>query len=165
MGWDPPGSTGSLLARSQYAPASVDTAALVAAATGLTALNFTTGGNVPSVTFTPPPSGDVVVRVRAFVKGGAAAATSVVFGVVSSTASPGSVVGVTGLVFLTPTATAGDNGVLCELAQLITGLSGSQTWYFAAMYSGTQPSVLAQGSTSQTAVPTGAPALIEVYAA
>lgn len=161
------GTPGSIVARSIYAPSTADTATIKVSTTGLTALDFSTGGYVPTVTFNAPASGTIKVRQVAFVKGGAAAGTSVVFGITSSTASPGTVVGVLGLVGLTPTGTAGDNGQSCEMEQIITGLTPgtAYTYYFAAMYSGTAPSVIAQGTTSQTTVPTGAPCLFEVLAA
>lgn len=154
---------GTLLARAQYAPSSAGSYTLVVSTTGLTALDTT---NL-NVVFTAPPSGAVRVRLQGFVQGGAAAGTKTVFGVVSTTSSPGTVVGVTGLVNLTPTATAADDGQLCVMDQVITGLTpgSSYTWYFAAMYSGTQTKVIPQGVTANNTVPTGAPALIEVFAA
>ena len=156
------------LARTQYAPSSVDTSACVVSSTGLTSVYFTTGHD-QAVTFTAPPSGNVLFTMQAFVQGGAAAGTSTVFGIVSTThaSSPGTVVGVLGLAELTPTATAADNGQICNMSQLVTGLTAAQsyTWYGAAMYSGTATSILAQGTTSQTTVPTGAPYVIEVFGA
>lgn len=147
----------------QFAPPSVTTYTLVASATGITRLDAT---NLV-VTFTVPASGQVYATLGGFVKGGAAAATSTVFGIVSTTTSPGTVVGVLGLVNLTPTGTAADNGTFCTMTQLVTGLtpSASLTWYFGAMYNGTASSVLAQGTTSQTTVPTGAPAFMEILPA
>ncbi len=155
--------TGGMLARTQYAPATAQTYNLVAAATGLTALDTT---NL-AVTFKAPTSGAVLVRLTAFSQGGAAAGTSIVFGVVSTSSSPGTVVGVTELANLTPTATAADNGEIGVCTQIVSGLTAatSYTWYFAGMYSGTASKVVAHGSTSATAVPTGAPAVIEVWAA
>lgn len=158
---------GALLARSQYAPSSADTVALTVATTGLTALNFTTGGNVPTVTFKVPPSGAVLVRGSVFIEGGAAAGTSVILGLTSTTSAPGTVVGVTGLAGFTPTATAADDGQIYVMTQVITGLTQgtSEVWYLAAMYSGTQPTAHAHGPTAQTTVPTGAPAVLEVWSA
>lgn len=161
-----PTLTGVLLARTQYGPSSVDTAALVVSTTGLTAINYSTGGRV-SCTFVAPASGAVTVNGQVFVQGGAAAGTSVVLGLVSTTTSPGTVVGVTYLGALTPTATAADNGSLVDFNELITGLTPgtSYTWYIAAMYSGTAPTARAQGSTSATAVPTGAPTMLTITSA
>jgi hypothetical protein len=163
-GWqNGPGVPGVLLARAAFAPSTVTTYTLVAVATGLTALDST---NL-KVVFIAPPSGNVMVELQGFCKGGAGAATSVIFGITSTTASPGTVVGVTGLVWLSPTATAADNGTLANMTQLITGLTpgASLTWYFAATDSGTAATILAQGPTVATTVPTGAPAVIAVYAA
>lgn len=158
----------TLLGRTQYAPASVDTSSTVVSSTGLTSVYFTTGHD-QAVTFVAPLSGNVLFRMNAFVKGGAAAASSTVFGIVSTTqaTSPGTVVGVLGLAQLTPTGTAADNGEYVSMVQLITGLTAAQsyTWYGAAMYSGTATTILAQGTTSQTTVPTGAPYVVEVWAA
>ena len=155
--------TGGILARLQYAPASAQTYNLVAAGTGLTAIDTT---NL-AITFKAPTSGNVMVRLTAFSQGGAAAGTSIVFGLTSTTSSPGTVVGVTELANLTPTATAADNGEIGVTTQIITGLTAgtSYTWYFAAMYSGTASKIVAHGSTSATTVPTGAPAVMEVWAA
>ena len=156
------GAPGTLLARTQYAPSSAGSYSMNTS--GFVALDPT---NL-SVTFVAPPSGDVKVRLQAFVKGAAAAAKSTAFAVVSTTASPGTLVGVTGLVDLTPTATAGDNGVICSMDQIITGLSPrtSYTWYFAAMCTATTPpTIIPQGGTANNALPTGAPAVIEVIAA
>jgi hypothetical protein len=159
---------GGMLARVTYAPATVDTATPIVSSTGLTSLNFTTGADQP-FTFIAPASGSVLVNVSCFIKGGAAAASSTVLGLVSTahTTSPGTVVGVAGLASLTPTATAADNGQYCTMKQIITGLTAAQsyTWYPAAMYSGTATSILAQGTTSQTTVPTGAPLVVEVWTA
>jgi hypothetical protein len=154
---------GTLLQRVQFAPSSVTTYTLKASSTGLSALDTT---NL-KVVFTAPSTGAVMVKCQGWVKGGAAAATSVMFGVVSTTGSPGTLVGISGLVSLTPTTTAADNGELGVLSQIITGLTAgaSYTWYFAASYSGTASTVLAQGGTGVTTVPTGAPAVMEVWAA
>jgi len=161
------GVTG-LLARTSYAPATVHTGTIIVSSTGLTAVNFATGGD-QSVTFTAPASGNALVRLSAFVKGGAAAASSTVFGLTSNghASSPGTVVGVTGLALLTPTATAADNGVHCSVPILVTGLTAATayTLYFAASYSGTATTLLAQGPTAATTVPTGAPLVMEVWAA
>lgn len=154
---------GSMLGRTQYAPSTAHTYSPVAAATGLTALDST---NL-AVTFKVPASGSVLVRLTGWVTGPAAAATSTIFGVTSTTASPGTVVGVTALAGVSPTATAADNGDLSVATILVTGLTAtaSLTWYFAASFSGTQSSIVAQGATAATTVPTGAPAVIEVWAA
>ena len=164
------GASGTLLQRVSYAPTSVDTATAVVSTTGLTSVNFTTGADV-GITFTVPLSGKVLFSMKAFIQGPAAAGTSVVFGVVTQThaTSPGALVSgsTTALAFLSPTATAADNGVVAEMTQLITGLTAgaSLTWYGAQMYSGTASSIKAQGSTSATAVPTGSPYILEVIAA
>jgi hypothetical protein len=159
---------GGMLSRTTYAPTTADAATPIVSSTGLTSLNFTTGVDQP-ITFTVPTSGSVLVRMTCFVKGGAAAGTSVVLGITSNahTSSPGTVVGSTGLVYLTPTATAADNGSNVCYAQVVTGLTAATltTWYPAAMYSGTAPSIIAQGPTGQTTVPTGAPFIMEVWAA
>jgi hypothetical protein len=154
---------GTLIARAQYSPAVAGSYTLVVATTGLTALDST---NL-KVTFVAPASGAVKVRLQGFVQGPAAAGTKTIFGIVSTTASPGTVVGVTGLVNLSPTATATYDGVICTMEQTITGLTPgtSYTWYFAGMYSGTASKVIPQGATAQTTVPTGAPASMEVWAA
>lgn len=153
---------GTVLAVAQNAPSTAGSYTLVVSTTGLTALDST---NLKVQGFYPP-SGKVKVRLQGFVQGGAAAGTKTVFGVVSTTSSPGTVVGVTGLVNLTPTATAADDGQICTMEQVITGTPGAAfTFYFAAMYSGTATKVIPQGPTSQTTVPTGAPAIIEVIAA
>jgi hypothetical protein len=159
--------SGTLLGRVQYAPSSVDTCSVVASSTGLTSVYFSTGHD-QALTFHAPASGAVLFKMQAFVKGGAGAATSTVFGIVSTTegTSPGTVVGVLGLAQLTPTATAADNGQLCTMEQIVSVTAGtSYTWYGAAMYSGTATTILAQGTTSQTTVPTGAPYVLEVWAA
>src|SRR5208282_852299 len=95
---------GSLITRTQYAPSTADTSSTVVSSTGLTSVYFSTGHD-QAVTFTAPFSGAVTFRMQAFVKGGAGAATSTVFGIASTTeaTSPGTVVGVLGLVQLTPT--------------------------------------------------------------
>ena len=159
---------GTLLASVAYAPTTVDTCTVVVSSTGLTSVYFSTGHD-QAVTFTAPASGKVLFSMSAFVKGGAAAATSTVFGIVSTTqaTSPGTVVGVLGLASLTPTATAADNGQTCYMQQIVTGLTvgTAYTWYGAAMYSGTGTTILAQGTTSQTTVPTGAPYVVTVEAA
>ena len=158
---------GSLLGYAFYAPSSVDTSTTVASSTGLTSVYFSTGHDQP-VTFVGPQSGKVLFTMTAFVKGGAAAATSTIFGITSQTqaSSPGTVVGVLGLAQLTPTGTAADNGVVCTMAQVVSVTAGtSYTWYGAAMYSGTGTTILAQGTTSQTTVPTGSPYSVTVVAA
>lgn len=156
------GAPGTLLARAIYAPSSAHTYTITASSTGLTALDTT---NL-AVTFIAPPSGNVEVAVEAFWKGGAAAGTSCVLGVVSSTASPGTFVA-SGLAWLTPTATAADNGVQVRHNYLVTGLTpgNAYTYYAAAMYSGTAPSIIAQNPGSSTTLPTGGPAQILVLAA
>ena len=117
---------GGMLARTTYSPTTADPATPIVSSTGLTSLNFTTGVDRP-ITFTVPTSGAVLVRITCFVKGGAAAGTSVVLGLTSNahTSSPGTVVGTTGLVYLTPTATAADNGSLVTYAQVVTGLTAA----------------------------------------
>lgn len=154
---------GTLLARTSWAPSSVSTYTIVAAATGVTALDST---NL-SVTFIGPPSGNVWVRLTAMIKGSAAAGKFVYFAVVSSTGSPGTLVGSVGLVYATPTATALDDVSIVSMEELITVTPGtSYTWYFAASTTtGSTVQVLAQGGTSNTATPTGAPATISVKAA
>jgi hypothetical protein len=155
-------TNGMLLSRAQYAPTTASVIAVMAAATGLTFLN----ANLVT-TFEAPASGNVLVRMSAFCYGGAAASTSVIFGIVSSTASPGTLVGTSGLAWRTPTAIPNADGAYNSMPILVTGLTAgtSYTWYFAASYSGTQPSIIAQGGSTNTTVPTGAPAIIEVYAA
>ena len=159
---------GNILARLSYAPATADTATIVVSSTGLTSINFTTGVD-QGITFTVPASGRVLFTMNAFLKGGAAAGTSTVFGITNQvhTTSPGTVVGLLGLVNLTPTATAADNGQICTMSQVVTGLTAAQslTWYGAAMFSGTATSIIAQGTTSQTTVPTGAPYVLTVESA
>jgi hypothetical protein len=159
-----PGATpGTLITRVQYAPSTAGSYTLNVATTGLKALDTT---NLV-VTFPAPQSGAVLVKLQAWVKGGAGAGASVMFGVVSSTGSPGTLVGVVGIVSLSPTTTAADNGELGIMEQLITGLTPgtSYTWYFAGSYSGTASTVIPQGGAANTTVPTGAPAVMEVWAA
>ena len=158
-------SQGEVLGGSIYAPAVAVPYALVVATTGLTALDTV---NLKA-TFEVPENGIVIPKCQAFIKGGAAAATSVILGVTSTDAthSPGTIVGVTALVALTPTATAADNGQLVALEfPPVSGLTPGEelTWYLAGAYSGTQPSVIAQGGALVTTVPTGAPAVFKVSA-
>lgn len=158
--WTP---AGQLLARTQYAPSAMTTYNVVVATTGVTALDTT---NL-KVTFVAPYSGNVLVRLQALVNGPSAAATATRFAVVSTTGSPGTLVGLVGLVNVSPTSAAGDNDQLCTYDQVITGLTPgtSYIWYFAASYVGTQSHVQAQGGITNTSTPGGAPALIEVFSA
>lgn len=172
----PPGGTGGtggtggvgptgpsvLLACTSYAPSS----ATVYAVPGddLTAIDST---NL-SITFTAPASGAVIVRLQGFVQANiSSAVVNTVFGIVSSTGTPGTLVGVSGLVYVDPSGAVSFIGQLCVMSQLITGLSGRYTWYFAQSNnsSGSPNSVNMQGGTANTTVPTGAPALIEVWSA
>lgn len=159
------GSPGTLLARAQYAPSSAHTYTLVNITTGVTALDST---NLV-VTFIVPPSGAVKVKLQGWYEAGAAAQDKIIFGIVSTTGSPGTLAtsSVTGLAGNSPTATALDNQGLAVMEQLITGLTAgtSYTWYFAAAYGTGAASIIAQGATANTTVPTGAPALMEVTAA
>lgn len=155
---------GTLLARAQSAPSTAGLYTVVVAATGLTALDTT---NLV-VTFIGPPSGAVMVRLQALVKQ-TAAAKSCYFGLVSTTGSPGtlapgSIVGLANVSVATPA----DFGPLTIMDQLITGLTPgtSYTWYFAASCTtATDTTIIPQGSTTNTATPTGAPAMMEVWAA
>ncbi len=157
------GSPGTLLARAQYAPSSVHTYTPVNITTGVTALDST---NLV-VTFIAPPSGAVIVKLQAWCETGAAAADKHIFAVVSSTSSPGTLVGVSGLAANSPTATLADNQVLASMEQLITGLTpgSSYTWYFAAAYVTAAGSIFAQGGSTNTTSVTGGPALMTVIAA
>lgn len=159
----PPTLPGSLLGYTSYAPSSVSTYTLVAIGTGLTALDTT---NL-LVTFTAPPNGNVLVRLSAFAQGGATAADNVLFGVVSSTGSPGTLVGVGGLVFSSPVATAVDDEAAVSTEQIITGLTAgtAYTWYFAGAYVTAAGKVLAQGGSTVTTSATGCPATMSVWAA
>jgi hypothetical protein len=158
------GAPGTLLARAFFAPSSVTTYTIVAAATGVTALDTT---NLV-VTFIAPPSGSVEVEMIGMVEGTTTAGKFVYFAVVSTTSSPGTLVGVVGLVYSTPTTTALDDESTVVMKELITGLTpgNSYTWYFAASTTTASTcKVLAQGGTTNTATPTGAPAAITVRAA
>ena len=158
------GTPGSLLARKQYAPSSATTYTLVSIATGVTALDAT---NL-SVTFVAPPSGDVLVRLTALAQGDNVVGDKVLFAVVSSTSSPGTLVGVVGLVYTSVvTAAATDDEGLVTMEQVITGLSPgtSYTWYFAGAYVTAAGKVIVQGGASNTTTPTGAPAVMSVFAA
>lgn len=155
---------GTLLKRVQYAPSTATTYTVVAVATGLTALDTT---NLV-VTFIAPASGTVRVNLQGLVKG-SVAAKSCAFGLVTTTGSPGTLVSgsVIGLASIS-SATPADYGQSSQVAQIITGLSAgtSYTWYFAASCTtATDTTIVAQGVTAVTTMPTGAPALIEVYAA
>ena len=156
-------SPGTLLDRASFAPSSVTTYTLVAAATGVTALDTT---NL-KVNFVGPPSGKVLVKLTALVEGTTAATKFVYFAVVSSTGSPGTLVGVVALVYSTPTTTALNDESSVTTEQLISVTAGiSYTWYFAASTTTTSTcKVLAQGGTANTSTPTGGPATISVWAA
>ena len=159
------GAPGTVLARVQYAPSSEHTYTLVNITTGVTALDST---NLV-VTFIAPPSGNVMVKLQGWCEGGAAATDKVIFAVVSTTGSPGTLApgSVTGLAYSSPTGTLADNQGLATMEQLIMGLTpgSSYTWYFAAAYGTGAASIFAQGGTANTTSVTGAPALIEVRAA
>ena len=92
------GEPGGLLARAMWAPSGAGAYTLVNITTGVTALDST---NL-SVTFTGPPSGFVRVHLGAMVEGHQVAGDGIVFAVVSSTGSPGTLVGVTGIVYKSP---------------------------------------------------------------
>jgi len=129
----------------------------VSPVTGLTALDST---NL-SVTFTAPSSGSVLVRLTAQCEGGTTG-EFVWFGLTSTTASPGTLVGVVGLVWVAPSSTAADNRDMCTMEQIITGLSGSYTWYFAAMGNGTN--VVAGSVVTNTGTGEQAPIVMEIVA-
>jgi hypothetical protein len=154
---------GTLLSRAANAPSTATTYTLVVATTGLTALDAT---NLVC-TFVVPPTGAVLVKLTGFCKGPATVQSKAIFGVVSSTASPGTLQGSTALVYNAPTATALDNAAIATSAHLITGLTPGAvlTWYFAGMYTTGACTVIAQGGNSNTTVPTGAPAVMEIWAA
>ena len=133
-------------------------------ATGLTALDTTH----LVVTFIAPPSGAVKVLVQGLCKG-SVAAKSIGIGLVNTTSSPGTLVpgSVIGLGYES-VATPADLGTVMNMVQIVTGLTPgtSYTWYFAAMCTtATDSTIVAQGGTSVTTMPTGAPAIMEVWAA
>ena len=156
------GEPGGLLARAMWAPTSAGAYTLVNITTGVTALDST---NL-SVTFTGPPSGFVRVHLGAMVEGHQVAGDGIVFAVVSSTGSPGTLVGVTGIVYKSPTTTALTDEAWCTMDQIISVSAGNAyTWYFAAAYVTGTATIIPQGGSTNTTVPTGAPAVIEVWAA
>ena len=153
---------GTLIARTAYGPSTATTYnAIVNITTGVTALDAT---NL-FVTFPGPPSGSVLVKLTAFCHG-LAAADKTIFAVLSSTASPGTLVGTSALAYLAPAATGNDNAIATTV-HLITGLTAgtTYTWYFGAAYVTGQNTIIAQGGNTNTASPTGAPAVMEVWAA
>lgn len=158
------GAPGTLLARTQYAPSAATTYTPVALSTGLTALDTT---NLKA-TFIAPPSGAVMVTLSALASGSTTAGNALYWGLVSTTSSPGTLVGVNALVYVNPTTTAGDNVGMQTMTQLVTGLTAgtSYTWYFAAATTTTgHVHIIAQGGAAVTTAATGAPAFIEIYAA
>jgi hypothetical protein len=155
---------GTLLARAANAPSTATIYTLITIATGLTALDTT---NLVC-TFPGPPSGAVLVKLTGFCHPTAATvASKVIFGVVSSTGSPGTMVGTAALAYSSPTATIADNNAMATTVHLITGLTAgtSYTWYFAGAFATAAGSVIAQGGSTNTTTPTGAPAVMEVWAA
>lgn len=157
------GAPGALLARAQLAPSTAGSIAVINITTGITALDTT---NL-KVSFAVPPSGNVFVHLQAFISGPAVIASKVIYGVVSTTSSPGTLVGVSGLVYTSPTALVAENQALVDMDQIITGLTvgSTLTWYFGAAFSGTLAHIVPQGVTGNTTVPSGAPALIEIFSA
>lgn len=154
---------GTLLARAYYAPGTAHSYTLVNITTGVTALDTT---NL-AVTFVAPLSGNVKVTVGGSILPGAAAGDKVYFAVVSSTGSPGTLVGGVCYALASAVATAADDVVYVVVPQLITGLTAGSTytWYFAAAYGTGAASVVAQAGSTNTTAATGAPAFIEVNAA
>ena len=156
------GAPGALLARAQYAPSAAHTYTVINIATGITALDST---NLV-VTFIAPPSGNVLVELVGWVVGAATVGT-IILGVVSTTSSPGTLVGVSGLAYNSSTTTAADNKGIAYMKQLFTGLTAgtAYTWYMGAAYGTAVHTMVAQGATTNTTVPTGAPFSITVTAA
>lgn len=146
----------------QYDPSSAGTYTPVIITTGLTAIDST---NL-KVVFVAPPSGSVRVKLQAFVvfSGTTAAATAVYFGVVSSTGSPGTLVGVNQRVYVSPTTTPADDSQMCTAEQVISGLTPgtTYTWYFAAAAGATTARIIPQGGSANTTAATGGPAMIQV---
>jgi hypothetical protein len=153
---------GQLLARAFNAPSTATTYSPVVVTTGLTALDTT---NL-KVTFVGPPSGEVEVQLSGYVSS-TTADKELYFGVVSSTASPGTLVGVLARVYGTPSVVTDTPGCTVLMSQLISVTPGtSYTWYFAAATTtAAEPTIIAQGGAAVTTAATGAPAFIKVYAA
>jgi hypothetical protein len=151
-------SAGQVIAYTVYAPSSAST--YDANTTTLTAIDTT---HLTVGPFIFPASGKVLVELTATCEGPAAAANHMVFGLLNHTG--GALVGVSGLVMNSPTATAADNVQSCKFAQVISETAGSSLQLDWALLSNSATfALIAQGETSATTIGTGAPAVMKVTA-